>query len=385
MTKPLARNHFRPSFGMSPLYLAGRADWIRQFQLSLFEPGNPLRVSLISGPRGIGKTVLLNEFEDTASSYGWVVLRASPRPNMIHHLMETVIPTALNKLLDQPATKRKISSLNIAGVGGISLESHAGVTAKPTLNTMLRDLLDKVEGIFITIDEVQSAPIEPMHELTTTIQDLRRDELNIAFAGAGLQVGIDELLTHEGMTFLRRAEMIQLTMVPPQEVANALSETMADSQKQFIGGALQSATALTHGYPYLIQTVGSLLWAQAEIDKETTITDDTVAKIKNDAIVRIGHQVHRPALVTISERELTFLLLMAELGPQPVSTATLAEKMGLKANAASQVRAKLLGRELIEAPARGVVDFTLPYMREYLQTTFSSADSLDTKQHHLKQ
>ena len=120
MTKPLARNHFRPSFGMSPLYLAGRADWIRQFQLSLFEPGNPLRVSLISGPRGIGKTVLLNEFEDTASSYGWVVLRASPRPNMIHHLMETVIPTALNKLLDQPATKRKISSLNIAGVGGIS-------------------------------------------------------------------------------------------------------------------------------------------------------------------------------------------------------------------------------------------------------------------------
>ena len=373
MDKSLARNHFRPSFGMSPLYLAGRADWIRQFQLSLFEPGNPLRVSLISGPRGIGKTVLLNEFEDTASRYGWVVLRAYPRDNMIEHLMETVIPTAVHKLHHESETKRSISGFTIAGVGGINFESRAGSTstAKPTLNTMLRDLLAKVEGIFITIDEVQSAPIDGMHELATTIQDLRRDELNIAFAGAGLQVGIDELLNHEGMTFLRRAEMIQLTMVPHQDVANTLSETMEESKKHFIDNSLTNAAALTHGYPYLIQTVGSLLWAQAEIDQQTTITENTVIKITNDVIVRIGHQVHRPALVTISERELTFLLLMAELGPQPVSTATIAERMGLKANAASQVRAKLLGRELIEAPARGVVDFTLPYMREYLQATFN--------------
>ena len=61
------RNQFRPSFGMSPLYLAGRDEWIRSFHLGLFEPNNPIRASLVWGPRGIGKTVLLNEFEDIAA------------------------------------------------------------------------------------------------------------------------------------------------------------------------------------------------------------------------------------------------------------------------------------------------------------------------------
>lgn len=43
------RNQFRPSFGMSPLYLAGRDEWIRSFHLGLFEPGNPIRASLVWG------------------------------------------------------------------------------------------------------------------------------------------------------------------------------------------------------------------------------------------------------------------------------------------------------------------------------------------------
>ncbi len=370
MSKPLARNHFRPSFGMSPLYLAGRADWIRQFELSLFEPGNPIRISLISGPRGIGKTVLLNEFEDTATRYGWIVLRADPRSEMISHLMQTVIPTAINKLLDKPKTKHNIKGFSIAGIGGLNIESAPNIAATPTLNTMLRELLDQVEGVCITIDEVQSAPIDQMRELATTIQDLRRDELNIAFAGAGLQAGINDLLNHEGMTFLRRAEMIELKMVPQPDVAAVLEETMTESQKSFDNATLVKAAELTQGYPYLIQTVGSLLWAQAEIDGMDTITDDVLDKIENDVVVRMGHQVHRPALVHISERELNFLLLIAEHGPEPVSTALIAEHLGLKANAASQVRAKLLGRELIYAPARGVVDFTLPYLGQYLLTTF---------------
>ena len=113
------RNQFRPSFGMSPLYLAGRDEWIRSFHLGLFEPGNPIRASLVWGPRGIGKTVLLNEFEDIAAQYGWIVLRADPRQDMIHHLMHTVIPRAVT----DPASKssRKITGITIAGLGGVNM------------------------------------------------------------------------------------------------------------------------------------------------------------------------------------------------------------------------------------------------------------------------
>lgn len=118
------RNQFRPSFGMSPLYLAGRDEWIRSFHLGLFEPGNPIRASLVWGPRGIGKTVLLNEFEDIAAQYGWIVLRADPRQDMIHHLMHTVIPRAVA----DPASKssRKITGITIAGLGGVNMTVEIG-------------------------------------------------------------------------------------------------------------------------------------------------------------------------------------------------------------------------------------------------------------------
>ncbi|MDO4631734.1 MAG: ATP-binding protein [Corynebacterium sp.] len=361
------RNQFRPSFGMSPLYLAGRDEWIRAFQLGLFEPGNPIRASLVSGPRGIGKTVLLNEFEDTAAQYGWVVLRADPRPDMLRHLMNTVIPRAV--LDPPPEHKRRLTGINIAGLGGINMSVEHISQPEPTLNTMLRDLLRSVDGVLITIDEVQSVPIEEMRELATTIQDLRRDDLNIAFSGAGLVQGINELLTHPGMTFLRRAETIQLNMVTDTDVARTLNETMNESGKHFDEESLAAATALTRGYPYLIQGVGSLLWAQAEIDHHSTISIDTVTKIHDDVIHRMGNQVHRPALAHLSERELDFLHHMAELGPEPASTAQIAERMGLKANVASQTRSKLLNRELIAVPVRGKVDFTLPYLREYLLST----------------
>ena len=209
------RNQFRPSFGMSPLYLAGRDEWIRSFHLGLFEPGNPIRASLVWGPRGIGKTVLLNEFEDIAAQYGWIVLRADPRQDMIHHLMHTVIPRAVT----DPASKssRKITGITIAGLGGVNMTVEHATRPEPTLNTMLRDLLRAVDGVLITIDEVQSVPIEEMRELATTIQDLRRDDLNIAFSGAGLVQGINDLMNHPGMTFLRRAETIQLDMVTDRD------------------------------------------------------------------------------------------------------------------------------------------------------------------------
>ena len=69
-------NPFRPSFGVSPRVLAGRAGVIDDFDIALDEgPGSPMRTVLVSGARGMGKTVVLNELEDRARSRGWWVLR----------------------------------------------------------------------------------------------------------------------------------------------------------------------------------------------------------------------------------------------------------------------------------------------------------------------
>ena len=73
----IPRNPFHPTFGRSPAVIGGRDVELDSFELALAEgPGNPWRTALISGTRGIGKTVLLNEFEAAANQLGWIVLRA---------------------------------------------------------------------------------------------------------------------------------------------------------------------------------------------------------------------------------------------------------------------------------------------------------------------
>ena len=62
------QNPFRASRGTSPPLLVGRDEVIDDFRLGLEEgPGAHERISLLVGARGIGKTALLNELEDTLS------------------------------------------------------------------------------------------------------------------------------------------------------------------------------------------------------------------------------------------------------------------------------------------------------------------------------
>ena len=73
------RNPFIPTFGVSPVVLGGDDSLTRSFGAGLDGgPGDPRRTLLVSGPRGIGKTVALNELEDEAADHGWIVLRAQP-------------------------------------------------------------------------------------------------------------------------------------------------------------------------------------------------------------------------------------------------------------------------------------------------------------------
>lgn len=362
------RNPFRPSFGASPYFLAGRGELLRDFQLSLMEgPGSPNRALLLSGVRGVGKTVLLNELEDTAAAQGWITLRSYPRSNMIEELVSTTIPQTISTL--DPQKERTISGGSIAGVGGIRTSDNPKfLESAPTLITRLRELAEHSTGILITLDELQAAQPEPLHELATAVQDLIRDEYEIAIACAGLPHGVEQLLQHEGTTFMRRATRIDLHAVADDDVSETLHTTITDGGKTIEPAGLARATALCKGYPYLIQVVGSLAWAQASLDEADTITDHNVQTIEADAIKRMMSQVHRPALTQVPDGEIAFLQAMANYGEDDVPTAEIARALGTSPNGISARRQRLINRDLIESAGFGAVRFTLPYLDEYVRS-----------------
>ncbi|WP_295642413.1 ATP-binding protein [uncultured Corynebacterium sp.] len=369
MTAP--RNPFRPSFGASPYYLAGRDDLLRQFKLSLMEgPGSPHRALLLSGVRGVGKTVLLNELEDTSAQAGWITIRCYPHSNMIQELIETTLPRAITAL--NPPPQRKVSGGSIPGVGGIRTDRNpdaAALETAPTLITRLRELTAclKGTGILLTLDELQAANADQLHLLATAVQDLIRDDEDIALACAGLPHGIEELLQHEGTTFMRRATRVDLHSVSNEDVAATIRKTIEDAGKAITDDALDEATALCQGYPYLIQVVGSLAWASSNLDGAKEISVQHVTDIANDAVSRMMNQVHRPGLTKVPSGELAFLRAMAHSNASEVPTGEIAKALGVPPNGISTRRQRLIDRDLIEPAGFGAVRFTLPYLGEYLR------------------
>ncbi|MEJ6019220.1 ATP-binding protein [Corynebacterium sp. H113] len=371
-------NPFRPSFGLSPLVLAGRDDLVRGFQLAFAEGiGAPLRVSLLSGPRGTGKTVMLNEIEDIARSQGWLVLRASPRPGMIDNLVDPTIKDALESLDSQPAPpSRRVTGARVAGVS-LSTEIVEKQESRKTLTTELRKLAEAVRthgaGVLITLDEVQSAKLEELADLATAIQDLIRDEYDIALAAAGLPEGINALLQHEGTTFLRRAEHIELGAVSDDDVARTFSDTITSAGREVTDDAVADATRIIRGYPYLIQVVGSLSWAAATLDSNNVIGLQHVKSIESDVEQRMGSHVHQPALRPLSESQMDFLYAMARVAEDGTAQISdIADELDTTTTALSMRRRALLDAGVIVSPRRGELAFTLPFLREYLLRTDAS-------------
>lgn len=363
------RNPFIPTFGVSPSVFAGRNAVVEAFGRGLEGGvGDPRRALLLSGPRGIGKTVTLNELEDEAKRRGWVVLRAQPH-NLVPLLVETAIPHARSTLSQQPGGRRRITGVNIAGVGGVRSEIDDGHDPAPSLITGLNALADEAgtgSGILITADEVQSAPPDQLWELTAAVQDLMRDNRNIAFAAAGLPEGIATLLQHPGTTFLRRAQHSNLGPMSPEQTAEVLSRTAEAGGAAFDSEALRHAVGMSRGYPFLIQLIGFHLFER--VGAGGTIAAGDVDAVRDDVLDTLGQLVHAPALSGVPPKQEEFLVAMAQVqeGLAAVPTAAIARELGTAPQALTMARQALLRRELVYSPKHGYLNFTIPHMGHHL-------------------
>ncbi|MGH3497970.1 MAG: ATP-binding protein [Nocardioidaceae bacterium] len=77
------RNPYAPGAGQRPPELAGRDRQLRQFDVTLerVAAGRPERSLVLSGLRGVGKTVLLNALRSQAVNRAWGTGKLEARPD----------------------------------------------------------------------------------------------------------------------------------------------------------------------------------------------------------------------------------------------------------------------------------------------------------------
>lgn len=365
---PRAANPFRPGFGVSPRVLAGRDQLLEEFDTALDEgPGSPLRSVLVSGARGMGKTVILNELEEAARVRAWLVVRLPESGDLLEELASTTLPSLLAEHDSERAVRRRVTGAGIAGVGSLSATAKERYEVRETAATLIARLLDVLAshetGVLFTLDELQAVDRESVAAFASLYQHLVRDERDVALVAAGLPVGVDQLLQHRGTTFLRRAERVQLGPLSTAEVTDAARRTVEGADGTITDDALRALTEVVHGYPYLLQLAGYRAWREAAGGR---IAESHVRATLRVVSERMGRLVHEPALRDLPQAQGAYLAAMAR-DDGPSSTGEVALRLGLSAQHANVFRTRLIERELIAPAGHGRVDYTLPYLRDHLR------------------
>lgn len=371
------QNPFRASLGANPPLLVGRNKDIEDFEWALHNgPGTHERISVVVGPRGVGKTVLLNRFEDIARREGWHVFAETATPGFTHRLIQRI-----DESCSQGLQHTHISGISVAGWGIHFDKNNETGNISPSLRDSASRLLDiKAQldtsskqtptGLLVTIDELHYAQYEEITQFAADIQHLVRENRDIAVVLAGIPNAILPLLSDDEkksqMTFIRRANRINLGQISDSDVRQGLLVPVQDSGLEWLPEALDRATEACDGYPFMIQLVGQWTFHQAVRGDRRIINVEDAKDGIEKARRKLGQLVHEPALHDLSDVDRTVLVAMS-LDDGPTTTAQLAERMKVSPAYIQRYRRRLLDADMITIPRRGLIDFALPYMREYLR------------------
>lgn len=359
-------NPFRPTAGAEPPQLIGRAGILDEFRYGLrIRSGAPGLLTIFTGARGIGKTVMLGEAEDAALTHGWMVVSETATRGFLGRIGEAMRAAAEEQ--GQGPAGRRITGIGAAGFSittQLPPEQQAGW--RQVGEKLLRQLDENGTGLVITLDEIHGADRDELAQLAASVQHYIRDGLPIALLFAGLPAAVSDLLNEGVATFLRRADRIDLHAAAIDEVENSFADIFAVWDTPLDPVLIRAAAESTGGYPFLIQLIGYHLWQLAESTDRPLGAEDVDLAL-SAAHRRNARVVIEAALSTVSPKDLDFLRAMAE-DDIPATAADIGRRLGDKKNTVGNYRARLIAAGLIQPAGHGRVDFAIPGLREHLRT-----------------
>lgn len=380
-------NPYTPDSGVRPPALTGRDMELARLAsiVSQLTAGGTERHVLITGLRGVGKTVLLNEFEVMCQEAGWPAETKEVGRNT---LLSTLIGrTARKALLQMSARKRAGGMLRRAlgalkafevtvGDASFTLDVAAlvGTADSGDLVEDLRDLLVAVGeaahesglGFALILDEIQNLSRGDYEALIMALHRAKQRRLPVAFVGAGLP--LVPSLTAEAKSYAERMFVYpSIGELPEPAARDALVKPAEQQGVSWDSDSVAEVLAYTEGYPYFIQEYGRRAWG-VNTGKHITLEDAHAAKLLVEADLDESFFEGRIGRLTGTEK--TYVGAMATLGDGPQQSGRVAELLQRKPTSLSTVRDELMRNAVIYAPQRGMVDFTVPHCAAYVRRRF---------------
>ena len=381
------KNPFSPGAGSPPPELVGRAGILEQARVLLgrVKERRPEKSILLTGLRGVGKTVLLNEIDRLAAKAGYrtVVVEAHEDKS----LAALLVPP-LRKLLfelDRVAgagdkAKRGLAVLKsfmngvkvtMGGVEvGLDIDPEQGAADSGDLESDLPNLFVAVAEaaeerhlpIALLMDELQYFNSKELSALIMAMHKMQQRQLPMVLLGAGLPILPG--LAGESKSYAERLfSFPDIGALSEPDAIKALQDPTKLMGVDFERDALKEIYRLTQGYPYFLQEWGYQSWNRAAA---SPITLKVVQEATATVIKRLDENFFRVRFDRLTPGEKLFLRAMAGLGSGAHRSSDIADALGVKINSLGPRRASLIRKGMIYSPAHGDMAFTVPLFDEFM-------------------
>jgi hypothetical protein len=385
------RNPYAPGAGQRPPELAGRDTELSAFDVVLqrIAHGRPERSLVLTGLRGVGKTVLLNQLRSAAIGSGWGTGKIEARPDQsLRRPVSSALHMALRELR-HPDQESMDAVLGVVKAFALRQEPDAkmrdrwqpGIDVPPAMGRadsgdMEIDLVELLsdaaglaadvgKGIALFIDEMQDVQPDDVSAICAACHELSQQGAPLIVVGAGLP-HLPAVLSASKSYSERLFRYLRIDRLDRAAADRALLAPAEREDVAFEPAALDALYAAADGYPYFVQAYGKVTW---DVAAASPITADDVAMAAPvaEAELAVGFFGSRYDRATPAERE--YMHAMAELGGSQgsaVATSEVAVSLGRKPASLSPARDSLIKKGLVYSAERGQIAFTVPHFGRYL-------------------
>jgi hypothetical protein len=296
------QNPYAPGSGVRPPLLAGRDEELGAFDdlVSRTAAGRPGRGVVLTGLRGIGKTVLLDRMRDRASDAGWLVveLEGQSRPSgraCVRRQLAHGLALAARRLRGRGMTTRAATALAAVrsfgiAFGGVSVDlgvepavgradtGVAEIDLQETVEDLAPALAEQGTALVVVVDEVQDVDLDLLGALLTVQHRAVQRGWPFFVTAAGLPNSpavLCDARSYAGRMFAFR----QVGPLPRASAESALRDPARSVGVLWDDDAARVVLDAADGYPIHLQTFAACAWATA-VDGGTITRADAEAGVE---------------------------------------------------------------------------------------------------------
>lgn len=397
MARTPAESPFTPGYGILPTVWAGRDREFRDFD-EVVAPRVSGRVyeqaRVVTGNRGVGKTVFLVQLADEAREAGHLVAKATARRgnavvgDLVADLARTLHAAspaaAFGDALGDTLQRRIGLKVTAGGVEldlGEARERPSMAVLADTLATVLertaREAADRGRLLLVTIDELQNADeqalevvchtlarVQTTHDRTTGPRgEAVRAYLPLAAYVAGLP-SLPEQIRRSGSTFFERALALDFGLLRDPDVATAMRAFLDNVDVGIEAEALDRLVGLIGGYPYFLHLFGKHAWEAGTSDVVTLDDVEQAARAAEGDLARF----YGERLRGLGDLAYDWLVAAATLAPGDRTVGNVAARLDRTSAQLGSTVQGLIQQSLVRhEPGRGRFSFAVPGLDRHLR------------------